>query len=269
MRRGESVMADAREQLSQEGFTNEEAGEILQRAAELQGRAERLDDRMGQKALEAGAEAAGIQREFIEQAIQELKAEREREAARRAAQQRTLSTVSIIVAVFLIVSAFFSHSALNARLADVEAKRAQLEIVLQRRHDLIPNLIALAKAFAVHEKALIASIAAVYQELEKAKEFAEKQALEQKLDAALRQLMATLQADPKTSSTALFLRLSDEMAGAENRIAVERKRYNEAVAPYNQTARSFPVVLLRPLLGFPQSIPYFAAAKEAQKPPTF
>jgi LemA protein len=262
-------MADYKERLSQEGFTRNEVEEISRRAAELQSKADLLDDRVSQDVLEDSAEEAGIRREFIEQAIQQLKAERKEQAARKAAWQRNLTIAGIIVAAFLAVSAFFSYRALNSRLSDVEAKQAQLENVLQRRHDLIPNLIAIAKASAAHEKELIDSLGVVYQELEKAKRFEEKQALEQKLDATMMPLLSVIRADPNASSTVVFIRLSDEMAGAENRIAVERKRYNEAAAAYNRTARCFPIVLLRPILGFPKNIPYFQASEEARKTPTF
>jgi LemA protein len=269
-------MADVKEQLSQEGFTRDEVEEISRRAAELQSKADLLNDRVSQDILEDSAEEAGIRREFIEQAIQQLKAERKKQADRRATRRRNLNIAGIAVAAFLAVSALISHRALNTKLADVEAKRGQLENVLQRRHDLIPNLIALAKASAAHEKELITSIGAVYQEVEKAKlasssmaGFEEKQALEQKLDAEVGRLLSAMRADPNTSSMTVFIRLSDEIAGAENRIAVERKRYNESAAAYNRTARSFPIVLLRPILGFPKNAPYFQASEEARKAPTF
>lgn len=70
-------------------------------------------------------------------------------------------------------------------------------------------------------------------------------------------------------SNRLFIRLSDEMSGAENRISVERKRYNEAVQNYNRTAGAFPVVLFRPLLGFPAQKPYFQAETGAREAPEF
>jgi LemA protein len=81
--------------------------------------------------------------------------------------------------------------------------------------------------------------------------------------------MTMLRADPQASATAVFIRLSDEMAGAENRMAVERKRYNEAVAAYNRTARGFPAFLLRPVLGFPRQHVYFHVSEEAKQAPIF
>lgn len=262
-------MATIREQLAHEGFTDKEAEEIFLRATELQSQVEQLGERMGREVLEDSAAAAGIPRAFVEQAIQQLKAERTERAVRRAARRRTVSAVAIFVAVFLAIAAFFSHHAFNARLAEVEAKQAQLDNVLQRRHDLIPNLIAVAKASAAQEKELIASLGTLYQEIPRAHSLEQKQALEAQLSETVKQLMAMLRADPQASSTAVFIRLSDEMAGAENRMAVERKRYNEAVAAYNRTARGFPAFLLRPLLGFPRQHVYFQVSEEAKKAPTF
>jgi LemA protein len=262
-------VATIREQLAQEGFTDKEAEEIFLRATELQSQVEQLGERMRREVLEDSAAAAGIPREFVEQAIQQLKAERTERAVRRAARRRTVSAVAIFVAVVLAIAAFFSHRAFNARLAEVEAKQAQLDNVLQRRHDLVPNLIAVAKASAAQEKELSASLGTLYQEIPRAHSLEQKQALEAQLSETVKQLMAMLRADPQASSTAVFIRLSDEMAGAENRMAVERKRYNEAVAAYNRTARGFPAFLLRPLLGIPRQRVYFQVSEEAKKVPTF
>jgi LemA protein len=177
--------------------------------------------------------------------------------------------VAIAVAVCLALAALLSHRAFNARLADVEATQAQLDNVLQRRHDLIPNLMAIAKASAAQEQDLIASLGTLYQEIPRAQSLEQKQALEAQLSDTVKPLMAMLRADPQASATAVFIRLSDEMAGAENRMAVERKRYNEAVAAYNRTARGFPAFLLRPVLGFPRQHVYFHVADEAKQVPTF
>ncbi|MDH7570016.1 MAG: LemA family protein, partial [Armatimonadota bacterium] len=89
---------------------------------------------------------------------------------------------------------------------------------------------------------------------------ADRVAAEERLEAELHTLLSALGTDPRVSATEMFQRLSDEIAGTENRIAVERKRYNEAVAAYARTARSFPTVLVRPLLGFPPTQPLFEAA---------
>jgi LemA protein len=262
-------VATTREQLAHEGFTDQEAEAIFRRAAALQRQAEQLDTRLPRVVVDESAAAVGIPREFVEQAIQQLQAERTARFARRAARRRVGSAVAIGVAVFLTLAAFVSHRAFNARLADVEATQAQLDNVLQRRHDLIPNLMAVAKASAAQEQDLIAALGTLYQALPRAHSFAQKQVLEAQLSDTVTPLMTLLRADPEASATAVFLRLSDELAGAENRMAVERKRYHDAVAAYNRTARSFPAFLLRPVLGFPRQHAYFHVADAAKQAPTF
>jgi LemA protein len=89
------------------------------------------------------------------------------------------------------------------------------------------------------------------------------------LSETVKQVMTMLRADPQATTTAVFIRLSDEMAGAENRMTVERKRYNDAVAAYNRTARGFPACLLRPVFGFPRQHAYFHVSDAAKQAPTF
>lgn len=262
-------MEDSKQLLSQGNFTDQEVEEIMSRASKLQQEASAAGGRIKQSDLEAGAAEVGIPREFIEQAIQELKAERERETARRKSRRRNFIVAAVLIAIVIIVPALLSHRALNARMAEVEAKQAQLENVLQRRHDLIPKLIDVAKASVEHEKKLIAFLSNTYQELGKAKDFEEKQAIEKELNESVQRMMDAIRSDPEASSTIVFLHLSDEMAGTENRIAVERKRYNEAVAAYNRAARSFPALFYRPIFRFPGNIKYFQASEETKKVPTF
>jgi LemA protein len=262
-------MVTIREQLAHEGFTDQEAEAIFRRAAELQSQAEQLGTRLPRVVVDESAAAVGIPHEFVEQAIQQLQEERTAQLARRAARRRMGGAVVIGVAVCLMLAAFVSHRAFNTRLADVEATRAQLDNVLQRRHDLLPNLMAAAKASTAHEKDLIATLGTLYQELPRAHSLGQKQVLEARLSDTVKPLMTMLRADPEASSTAVFIRLSDEMAGAENRMAVERKRYNDAVAAYNRTARGFPAFLLRPVLGFPRQHGYFHVSEEAKQAPTF
>jgi LemA protein len=262
-------MATIREQFAQEGFTDQEAEEIFLRAAELQNQEEQLDARLPRVVLEESAAAVGVPRELVEQAIQQLKAERTAQAVRRTARRRRASVVAIVLAMFLALAVFVSHRAFNARLAEVEATQAQLDNVLQRRHDLIPNLMAVGNASAAQVEHLIASLGTLYQELPRAHSLEQKQVLEAQVSDTVKHLMTMLRADPQAAATAVFIRLSDEMAGAENRMAVERKRYNDAVAGYNRTARGFPAFLLRPVLGFPRQHVYCRVSEEAKQAPTF
>jgi LemA protein len=253
-----------REPLAHQGFTDQEAEAIFRRAAELLSRAEQLEPRLPRVVVDESAAAVGIPRQFVEQAIQQLQVER---TARRA-RLRVGGAVAIGVALCLTLAAFISHRTFNARLADVEATQAQLDNVLQRPHDLLPNLIAVAKASTAQEQDLIAALGTLYQALPRAHSLAQKQVLEAQLSDTVTPLMTLLRADSEASSTAVFIRLSDEMAGAENRMAVERKRYNDAVAAYNRTARGFPAFLLRRVLGFPRRHAYFQVSDEAKQAPT-
>jgi LemA protein len=262
-------VATVRELFAPEGFTDQEAEAIFLRAAELQRQAEQLHTRLPRVMVEESAAAVGIPPALVELAMQQLQAERTAQATQRTARRRRRSAVAIAVAVFLALSAFASHRAINVQLADVEATQAQLDNVLQRRHDLIPNLMTVAKASAAHEKDLIASLGTLYQEIRRAHSLEQKLALEVQLTDTVTRLMTRLRADPQASATAVFIRLSDEMAGAENRMAVERKRYNDAVAAYNRTARGFPAFLLRPVLGFPRQHVYFHVSDEAKQAPTY
>jgi len=262
-------MADVKDRLSEEGFNQKEVDIILQRAAELQTQTDLPGTRMERGDLEAGAEAAGINRAFIDQAIREMKTERDAQALQQAKRSRLIKFIVGIGIAVLAIWIISANYILNSRLAFAEEKQAQLENVLQRRHDLIPNLINVAKASAAHEKELIASVGDLYQKLDEAGNFTERQTIEQDLEASVKKLMSALQADPEASSTALFIRLSDEMAGAENRISVERKRYNEAAAIYNRAARGLFVGSMGRLFGYPGEMPYFQASEEASKPPSF
>lgn len=262
-------MTDTREHLSQEGFSRKEVDAILQRAAALQLETEASGAWLKRDELEAGAEAAGISEACLAQAIQEVKAEREWQSAQRAWRRRMLKLGAVTAMVVVLFWVTTAHYILNNRFAAVEATQAQFENVLQRRHDLIPNLIRVARASTAHEQELIASITAVHHQLSQTTTFAERQRMAQQLEAFMHQLMETLRVHPDASSTALFLRLSDEMSGSENRVAVERKRYNDAVTRYNRAVRGLFVGMMRWLLGFPAHLPAFQAAPEARKPIAF
>ncbi|MDH7571467.1 MAG: hypothetical protein QHJ73_17975, partial [Armatimonadota bacterium] len=133
-------MADPRKELADEGLTSAEAEAVIRRALEIQARVQGRQSEMDRASLEAGAEAAGVSREFIRQALSELRAEAAAREAARAARRRTVRWVVGSVVVIVLLVTFTSHRALTARLVEVEARRAQLENVLQRRHDLIPTL---------------------------------------------------------------------------------------------------------------------------------
>ena len=262
-------MEDARQKLTQEKYKDNEVEDILKRASKLQQEADTEKQSVSRSDLKAGAEEVGISQEFIDKAIQELQTEREQNVRRKKKMWLVIGIPAVILAFIVIIMAISTHNTLNNQMSILEAKRAQLENVLQRRHDLIPNLIAVAKASAMHDEKLIASIGSTISKINESKQFEDKQKLENELNSSIQQLMTAMQTDPTTSSTSIFIRLSDEMAGAENRISVERKRYNEAVSAYNNVAKNFPNAILRPILGFPKNIAYFQVSDDAKQAPKF
>src|SRR6266478_5580452 len=141
----------------------------------------------------------------------------------------------IVTLVVLLILAFVVGSAYVDRRNQMAIKReavnaawAQVDVVLQRRADLIPNLVETVKGFAVHEEQVFGEIARARSALIGARTPADKIAANGALDSALSRLLVITENYPQLKSNENFLRLQDELAGTENRIAVERRRYNEA-----------------------------------------
>jgi LemA protein len=264
-------------QLKEEGYSEADADVIFGRAAELHSQTLMRDgDKMSGSTLGSIAERAGIPAEFVQEAISQLQQERaaQKEREREQTAQRTVrkglvKKIALIAVPLLLLIAVLTHGSLNRHFSAVEERQAQLDNVLQRRRDLIPNLISLTKASAGHEKAMATSLADLQRQATQSQSPTQRLEVEARLGEGVRDLMTSLRRDPQSAASGSFTRLSDELAGAENRIAVERKRYNEAVAGYNRTARGFPALLVRPLLGFPSTRPYFQASPDVQTVPAF
>jgi LemA protein len=144
---------------------------------------------------------------------------------------------------------------------------SQVENVLQRRYDLIPNLVNTVKGYAAHEKGLLEEITRLRSQWGAAKTVEDKVQSAQQLEGALARLLVVAEQYPDLKANQSFLALQDELAGTENRIAVERRRYNEAVREYNVTVRSFPTNLVAGVTGFKLSDAYFEAAAESRQAP--
>ncbi|HEY0073040.1 MAG TPA: LemA family protein [Abditibacteriaceae bacterium] len=260
---------------SDENYSPAELEQVYERAAQLQsGDAFRNpDDNLDRSALERSAGRAGIDTKYVRQAVEELRKEEKSLKAQqieaeqqKVARQKLLKKAAVPVALVIGLFGIISYSSLNSKASEVDAKQANLETVLERRHNLIPNLIAASKAAAAHEKQTFSTLSQLQKQAQGAPSFEQKMQAENQLSGAMRQALESLRDE---GSGPLFVRLSDEMAGAENRISVERKRYNEAVQNYNRTAGAFPVVVFRPILGFPAQKPYFQATGAAKEAPKF
>jgi LemA protein len=157
----------------------------------------------------------------------------------------------------------------NAFVSDEEAIKtqwAQVQNQLQRRNDLIPNLVETVKGYAGHEKEVFADIAEARSRLLAARSPEETIAAANQQSSALGRLLAVVEAYPQLKANEQFNRLMDELAGTENRIAVERMRYNEAIQRYNTRRRSFPSNITAGVFGF-EEYPLFEAPPEAQQVP--
>src|ERR1700690_4160310 len=122
----------------------------------------------------------------------------------------------------------------------VNAAWSQVDVVLQRRADLIPNLVETGKGFAAHEQKVFGDLAAARAAMMETKTRKEKIAANGQLDSALSRLLVVVENYPQLKSNENFLRLQDELAGTENRIAVERRRYNDVIQDYNTYIATFP-----------------------------
>jgi len=149
----------------------------------------------------------------------------------------------------------------------VKAAWSQVDIVLQRRADLIPNLVETVKGFAKQEQTVFGDIARARSALLSAGTPSEKIAANQQLDGAIGRLLVIVENYPQLKSNENFLRLQDELAGTENRIAVERKRYNDALQDYNTYLLKFPNNLIAGFAGFKPNEAYFQASEASRQVP--
>src|SRR6267378_5485721 len=184
-----------------------------------------------------------------------------------------LVVVLVVVAILLLVVLFaFGQyvsvkNTLVAKNEEVKAAWSQVDIVLQRRADLIPNLVETVKGYAKQEQTVFGDIAKARSALLSAGSPQEKIAANGQLDGALGRLLLIVENYPQLKSNENFLRLQDELAGTENRIAVERRRYNDAVQDYNTFIALFPNNLVASLSAFTRNDAYFKTEEGARQVP--
>lgn len=176
---------------------------------------------------------------------------------------------AVILLLVLVIYFIFKGSYNNLVALDEGTKRqwADVETQLQRRYDLIPNLVETVKGFAKQEKEVLTQVTEARAKVGGASTIPEQIDANNQLSGALSRLLLVVERYPDLKSNQNFLRLQDELAGTENRIAVARRRYNESIQNYNRKIRSFPTFILAGMLNFDEK-PYFeapAAAAEAPK----
>src|SRR6202521_3726298 len=179
--------------------------------------------------------------------------------------------IVIIVLVLIACVAFGQYVGVRNTLVTkneaVKAAWSQVDIVLQRRADLIPNLVATVKGIAQQEQTVFGDIAKARSALLSAGNPTDKIAANQQLDGALGRLLAIVENYPQLKSNENFLRLQDELAGTENRIAVERKRYNDTLQDYNTYIGLFPNNIFARWAGFQRNNAYFTASESSREAP--
>ena len=160
-----------------------------------------------------------------------------------------------------------SYNRFTAAEEAIKAQWGQVENQMQRRSDLIPNLVATVKGFAAQEQQVIQSVTDARAQMAGARTPAERIAAANAESSALARLLVVVENYPQLKSNETFMRLMDELAGTENRLATERMRYNERLQEYNTLRRRFPANITAAIFGFDE-YPYYDAPPEAGQVPT-
>ena len=187
-------------------------------------------------------------------------------------QSRAASPILAISAILILITlagAFYLWSSYNQLVSmdeGIKSAWAQIENQFQRRADLIPNLVSTVKGYAAHEREVLEGIADARARMAGARTVEEKINASNALDSALGRLLVVVERYPNLKADRSFVRLMDELAGTENRLAVERKRYNDLVQAYNIKIRRFPERTVAGLFHF-QKATYFQVAEAARTVP--
>ena len=185
---------------------------------------------------------------------------------------KTLKTVLIIVGILvliILVPLLYLKGTYNSLVTldeGVKAAWAQVENQLQRRFDLIPNYVETVKGYAKHEKEVFIKVTEARSRVAGAASIGDKIGANNQLSSALARLLVVVERYPELKANTNFIRLQDELAGTENRIAVERRRYNEAVKVLNIKIRRFPTNMIAGMFGFEKAT-FFEVPKERQEVP--
>jgi LemA protein len=179
--------------------------------------------------------------------------------------KRWLWGIGIVVGILL-----FSYISIRNQLItlheSVDASWGQVENQLQRGYDLIPNLVETAKGYAKQEQKVFGDIAASRAQLAGARTINDRVAASNQMESSLARLLVISENYPNLKSDQTFMRLMDELSGSENRISVERRRFNENVQAYNNKVIRFPGSLVAGQLGY-KKLEYFTSAKGAENAP--
>lgn len=174
--------------------------------------------------------------------------------------------VIVLAIVIVAVSVMGTYNNMVTLNEGTDGAWAQVQTVLQRRYDLIPNLVNTVRGFADQEQEVLTRVTELRSQWGAASSANEQAAVASQLEGALGRLMVIVESYPELRSNQNFLALQDELAGTENRISVERQRYNDAVRAYNTAIQRFPAVLIANMTGFQQR-EFFESVAEAEAAP--
>lgn len=176
--------------------------------------------------------------------------------------------IGIIVAVIVVIGISLSsgYNKIVKENENVESAAAQIDVQLKRRTDLIPNLVNTVKGYMTHEQNVIDSITTARENLVNASTIEDKASASEDLTKALNNLYVVVENYPDLKSNTNFINLQDELAGTENRIAVARKDYNDAVKEYNNLVKTFPNNLTASLFNFEEKS-YFEISNSDKEVP--
>lgn len=244
-----STSDDSSGDFATEQFSDEAAREIYKRAAQIESKTLFAEDNLSRAQLENAAQRAGLSNQAVAAAIADI--ERERVQARQLAANKVKTRQKAgvaggVAALLLLLNGGLTQRGLSARLAAVEESKSNVEVALQRRQDLVPNVLSLARANLGNERELISALSRPNVS-----------------GATLERARQLLQ------SRGVQVGALDELAGSENRIAVARRRLNESATDYNRAASAFPASMWRGVFGFPARTQSFQAEPSAQTAPKF
>jgi len=174
---------------------------------------------------------------------------------------------AVVICILMLGVAGCGYNRIVELDQQADAAWAQIENQLQRRADLIPNLVNTVKGYAAHEKEIFQHVASARAALMQAGNISETMAASNQLEAALRQLFIVIENYPQLNADVTFAKLMDEVAGTENRLAVEQMRYNRAVEAYNAYVQRIPSTYTAKMFGFEMEKPYFKASEDSRTVP--
>jgi len=174
--------------------------------------------------------------------------------------------ILVVILALLVIVGISSYNNMVSLNSTVDESWAQVENQLQRRYDLIPNLVETAKGYMKFEQETLIAVTKARASVGQAQSIDEKIAANNQLEGALARLLVVFENYPDLKANENFVTLMAELSGTENRIAVERQRYNQKVKEYNIYIKKFPNVILSSIFGFKER-PYFKAASEASEAP--